>query len=286
MALPKFSSTQLFAILLVVVMVGSTLAIAIISGGNTNAPDTTQPLAPIDADNQTTLAFDATVNAKVFKPLNRLIFFGCTRETDIQKIDSRIVQLEGVSTANYISSFRQDASCEGLLYVAQFSYMPTVGPDTIAAQAQQSPLFVQAPFVLLQALVSVPAMVTFHNAAFDLNKTYTFPDPLLTAYVSSQTIANDPIELQISATFTGNTISQLQAYEQSNPALAKVTRQASRLWTVDLLHPLLIFSADTNYSAQLEPSVLTPLLERLPDVNGVQMAYQPTAPFAVQFLTG
>jgi hypothetical protein len=279
--LPKLSSTQLFAILLIVIMGASTLAIAFISGGGTT--DTTPPLAPIDSNSQTTLAYDALVVAKVYKSLNRLTLFGCTNQTDIERLDALTASFDGVLVTNFSSSFRKDPQCPGLIYVAQLSYQPNAPIERLSSQATASGAFIQPPFVLQQALVSVPREVSFHNSAFDLNKTYTFLDPLVTAFVSAQTQANDTINLAISAQFTGSAISQIQAYEDSNPAIASITRQASRIWTVQSLFPTLMFSADANYAAALTPDALKPRIAQLADVNGVEVAFEPASPFLLQF---
>src|SRR3989338_2574888 len=280
----QFSQTQLFSIFIVLIMMASTVSIALLSQDPNPQPNPNQPDQPLNPGNQTTLPYSVTVNASVVQQLPRVILFATTDESDIQVIDTRLVSIPGIRLDSFNSYFRNDPSTGGLIYVAEVSFDPNqTNTQKLISDAGNINVFTQQPFGFAQALVSVPKNVTFHNTDFDVNHAYTFLDPLVPSYVSPETRPKDQIQVQLDAKFTGNTISELIASEVSNPLNDPKQRSATRLLTLDELKPLLVFGADTNYSASLDVNTLLPRLEQLPDVNQAQVTYSLAAPATVQF---
>ncbi len=280
----KFSNTQLFAIILIAVIVFEIVALAFYSAQNNPSPDNNQP-DPLDVGNQPTLAYTSQVDGTVVKLLPRLMFFGNTTEPDISTLDRQLLQLPGIRPENFNSYYRNDPTTGGLIYVAEVSYNQNqTNPVKIISDASGITQFSQ-PFGFAQALVSVPKNVSFHNNDLNLNKNHLFVDPLLATYVSVQTQANDKIQVQLDAKFQGNQLTELVSSELENPATQTQNRSATRLWSVDQLKPVLVVFADTNYSTRLEADTLKQRLSALSDINTIQLSFVPTAPLSIQFFS-
>ncbi|GEM_PF-4769883 len=277
------SQTQVFALLIVIVMLGSTVAIGLYSLGNQpQDPDT--PDQPLDTGDQTAIPFSASTEGSVVRVLPQVVFFGPTPETDIQKIDAVILSVPGVLQIGFQSSFRDDPDSEALLYVANFSFDPALtNSGQILTAASNPEVFSNTPFLFAQALVSVPSRVTFRSEQLDLNREYLFLDQLIQAYVSASTEAEDIIQVQLDATFTGATLTELIASETANSNAQIQQRQATRLYQIHELFPEIVFSFDANYTSDLEPDILKPKLLAIPNVNTAEVLLQPMAPLSVHF---
>lgn len=280
----NFSGTQIFALFLIVVMIGSIGVLLVYSVTNNpdSGPDT--PDTPIGTDSESQLSYTAESSATVVQSLPQVIAAAPTSQTDIQKIESQVVAIPGILLQNFKSYYKTDPQSGQLVYIAEFSFD---NKQTTLAAVQEAVSGISdfsGPVDLMAtALVSVPKTIRFHNPDFDLNRDFSLPDPLISSYVSPQTMVNDEITVNISAVFTGNKLDQIVAYESSNPQTAALTREAVRLHPIRELKPILFVSADVNYSTAFEPDAAQAKLLSLTDLNSVQTKYQPLGDPLVHF---
>lgn len=271
------SSAQWAAFLIIAVMAFSTIAYSFLSGNQTPGQQEPPPVSLPSQQSGTPLAYKATVKARIADLLPSMKLVASTSQVDIEKIDSLIRSLPGVTQV--VSSFRQNPSYpSAFVYVADIRVSKGASLEAVLANLRINPDSGLGQIQFFpSALLEVPQKVVFYNSDLNLSREQFFLDQLKPGYVNSETVKGDVIEAELDATFTGSELTNLSVFELSNPNTELKTRSVTVPLEIVSLENALIFTHDTNFSPGLTNFELYVDLNSLSDFNAVDVRVQPTS---------
>lgn len=226
----KLSGTQVFALAIVVVMVGSSIAFALLSGGDTS-PTNTVPTQPLSDSAGTPLTYSAVVSAKIKNMAASFTIVSPTGEVDIGKIDSLVSSVSGVRQVS--SRFRQVQDSE-LVYYADVSFddKKTSFETLEKALIEKTRGIFLSPTFIRNGFVEIPKTVQLTNADLNLTKTQTFESQLVPGRLESLSQSGDVLSVQLQVVLAGSLLQSVQAFEIQNSNENTVTQ--NRLSTADV----------------------------------------------------
>jgi hypothetical protein len=210
-----FNSKQIMVIFTAVIMLGSILGFAILY---VDGDRKTNPPSDPDLLQTTQLNFVANqVPAKVERITNSLIVLGATKETEISKIDSAVLKINGVKgIRNSVYTQNNDEGSEGsLMYTAELLFDTEVGAENILEELQKIEIL-DAPQVFVYAIVSISKEVEFKNHDLNMTQTHVFADPRTQAVVRANVQKEDLLEVYVEASFAGARLISVNSFEEKN----------------------------------------------------------------------
>ncbi|MFH0955028.1 MAG: hypothetical protein V1777_02905 [Candidatus Micrarchaeota archaeon] len=226
----KLSGTQIFALAIVVIMVGSTIAFALLSNSDNGSSNPNGSTAPLSNTEGTPLTYTAVVPAKVKSLLPSFTLVAQTSEVDIQKIDALVSAVSGIRQL----SSRVQMQGQGFVYYAEISFdgkKTTFEALTSALTEKTAGVLGSFSFVK-NGFVEIPKTVNLANQDLNVSRDYTFDTQLVPAKLDFLTLTNDSLQVQLQVSLTGSNLQSVQAFEIQNSN--ENTKSVSRLASVDL----------------------------------------------------
>lgn len=188
------------------------------------------------------------VEAKIVLLLPKLRIGASTSETNIANIDSSIYAIEGVKrVASFYTQSDGTELAAGLIYVADIQLSSDDDAEQVFSQVQQIESL-ESVDGFASALVSVPEEIEFTNFDLNVSKSQSLKRNETEALVSFETIMDDRVLVNISATFIGPDAIEVAAFEVENitgaPSFGESTLEAE----VASLDTIMLVDIKTDYS--------------------------------------
>ena len=212
----KLTGGQVFAIFIVVIMLGS--IVSVFTFGPAQQPAQQGPNVPAPIENTTILSYDATgVSAKVIQVFPTALLIANTTSLETLEIDTALRKVPGITLVS--GSQFVDSEGAGVNFRTSLRFESAEKIPAALAAINEIPILSSVE-VFPQALVTVPDSIEFKNAGLELTLGYSFPSKQLQAYVSDSTKSGDEIKITIQADFKGQSFAGSVAYEEQEPQQA------------------------------------------------------------------
>lgn len=214
-------------------MIGSIFA-AFLYGGNLNNQQ--PPTPPVDNGQTTAVDFEATsIPAKVVRLFPTIVVTVPTSQTDITALDSKLVGVSGV-IGLLGSRFSQSSDPNsGFVYVAELSISADENTSDLRQRITVLEGFQNAD-VIRAGFVSLPERVTFTNA-LGLTQEHVFESAFSNAYLSTQTLPDDNVEVFLQASLAANSLQSIIAIEEKNITASPKQVSINQALSISLLEP-------------------------------------------------
>ena len=270
-------SGKIFAIVIAIIMLGSTVGFAFWSVSNAQENNPT-PTDNTPQQPATEVSYQAeNIDANVIEILPSIRIVGLSKELNINKIDSAIYSLEGVKS---VSSVFSNASGT-FYYVATiaFSAGSQASANSVVSEIQDKNILSGVDGYSF-AIIELEKKILFQSENQDLNlpKEYEFSDSASNALIGFSSIKGDALKVTVSATFSGNTLTQLSAIETQNLAAEPFFGEASLSAPISSLGGEMLFSGNVFFSGIPNEASLKEKLSALQDVNGSELSVPSIAP--------
>lgn len=224
----ELTGGQLFAIFIAVIMLSSILAAVTFTGtGSQN----TGPQAPPPNDNTTVLSYEAAgVQAKVVQVFPTALILAKTPEFDAANIDAALRKIPGVllvASSQFIGTGSDTVNFRAEIRFSSAEKMTGAIPS-IKSLAEFS-----YAEIYPQALAEVPESIEFRNADLGLTQEYSFPNRQLQAYISGATVKGDSIAITVQAKFTGQSLSEVIAFEEIEQPSTHIAQGAFKVASLE-----------------------------------------------------
>ena len=272
---------QIGAIVIIVLMVASVVGFTVFY--NTPQQQPQEPEVPPLQQQPTVLKFKAdNVDSEVAELLPSFRIGASTAEASIDALDRKVSSFSGVRSVR--SLFRQAEEAEfgkGLIYVADIGFANDVNREAFLDYLQGLPEFSNLS-TLNFALVSIPKKLELlPESGINLPKTHEFSDTIIEAFVSTGAEKGDRIKLNISITFSGNSVSEIIAFQNLEAVPELEQKQAILAATVSSLFPELLVEAIIDSAELADTNALKASFLSIADVNGALLSLPPDFnPFA------
>ena len=205
----KLTGTQVFSILIIVIMVGS--IVSVFTYGNTQ-PGTGAP-APPPSGTPTTLSYAASgVQAKVLQIFPSGLLIAHTTAFETADVEAELRRIPGITLVSN-SQFVGSAVSGEPNFRTELRFSSAEQIQEISAAISSLPMLSSAE-LFPQALVSVPEGITFTNPDLGLSQEYSFQNNQIPSYVTSSAAKGAEITIAIQADFTGQSLSSVIAFEE------------------------------------------------------------------------
>ncbi len=272
-------TAQLFALFIIGFMGFSTVAFVLSASFSENPAAATDNSAGTPGAQ---LSFSARVDANVLEIFPSFKMIAETKEFDIAKIDSALLQIDGVSQVN---SMFNDSGQGTVNYFADISFdAKKTSFQKLTSEINEKTLsfFNQTGF-FPNALIEVPKKFVLENSDLNISKEFEPKDALFSAQIMPDTIKGDKIVAYLEIVFSGEQPLSLSAcydkpicrFEVSNYSSQTGQHEALLSFPLASLEPKLSFSADADYSNKLDENSLKESILSIQDINSVELSFEP-----------
>jgi hypothetical protein len=239
---------------IIIIMIGSVIGFSRFFFNPGSSPNENEPSIPEKVQAPTTFGFKAlNVKGKVFQLSPLIRFAALTNETDIDKIDSRIREIEGILSIT--SSFKMIQSPDGnsfLVYSAEILFNDSKDAKQLVDQIyEKTSNILQIVEIARIGFVSVSEPVEFTNSDLNLSFTTKIESGLVQSILSLDTLENDEVLLRLDASFKGSKLESVEGSELENITAKPVSHSFEFNVNISSLKPKISLSAETNYSNML-----------------------------------
>lgn len=244
------NATRLFAYFIIFILVASTLAFVwefYVQGQQQdgNSPPPEDPSVP--------LAYKSTgeVDANIVEIFPTLAFSGKTNEVDIEKIDARVRDANGVTGINW-SKYRNPEQGSGfsLAYSAEISYDNSKYSAEQAtgniSESTEGVLYAIESAAL--GLVALPKEIELNNADLNITKTHRLERQFSNAYISAEGRKGDALKVVLNVTLSGEALVDIQTFESKNITAEAVPLSLEGKYALSELDKRIVIYGDVNYS--------------------------------------
>ncbi len=263
---------QTMALIVAILMVASIVGYSVIySGPQIEKPTNTTP----PTTNPVQLAMQASnVPATVVLILPKISFVASTEQSNINVLDSAIMEIEGVrGVASRYSMGEETQLGTGLIYIAEVQLLEQTDPALVLEKLDQiSELKTIAGFPY--ALIEIPKSIEFTHADLNLSKIYDLERNEAQVIISVGTLVGDEIVVSLEANFLGNDVLEMNAYEEENPALESMDGIAVFEAEISSLESSLELEIRHNYSTLLELDAIESEINGIEGATGLELSKQ------------
>ena len=265
------NATRLFAYFIIFIMIASTLAFVWEfyvqnqqQDGNQPPPET--PPSPLQY--RTTGEIDANI-VEIFPTI---AFSGKTNEVDIEKIDAKVRDANGITGINW-SKYGNPEQGSGfsLAYSAEITYDNSkYSAEEIAENISKSAagtLYAIESAAL--GLVALPKEIELNNADLNITKTHRLERQVSNTYISTEGRKGDALKVVLNVTLSGEALIEMQAFESKNLTAEAVPLSLEGKYALSALDKRIVIYGDVNYSYLPEGNALK---AELLDINGIENA--------------
>ncbi len=192
-------------------------------------------------------ARDIPATVTLFLPKLRIVA-ETKGSTSINVIDGSIYSIPGVrKVESYYLPLEQTELATGLIYIADIFLSNDLNSEQALSLIEEIPSLENIEG-LSYALVELPQEIEFINPDLNISKTYSFRGNETDALVSLATMQGDEIKVSIAATFIGNDVLSVLAFETKNITATPLFGETSIEAGIASLEPKLLLDITTNYS--------------------------------------
>ncbi|MDD5147861.1 MAG: hypothetical protein PHH08_00170 [Candidatus ainarchaeum sp.] len=269
------NKNQVIALAIGILMLSSTIGFAFmsLSGQAPAAANTGDTPVPPASEIKYSAKFQP---AKVVEIMPLIKIFGYTSEYDIQKIDSAIAGISGVTK---VTSVFGNTAPPNLTYIAEISFSRDFGPETVVGEIKSRGILQGVDGYAL-GVVDLQKKIVFksENADLNLTKEYEFADTQSPALVGFADLKGDDVLVTVSAVFAGSKLVDLMSIEEQNITAAPSSGTQNLELSIVSLEPSLVFSGKAFFSAKPDSDALKAKIGSIADVNWVELGALSIAP--------
>ncbi len=252
------NATRLFAYFIIFILVASTLAFVwefYVQGQqqDDNSPPPEDPSVPLEYRSA------GEVDANIVEIFPTLAFSGKTNEVDIDKIDAKVRDANGITGISW-SKYGNPEQGSGfsLAYSAEVSYDSSKYPaEQIAENISQSTegmLYGIESAAL--GLLALPKEIEINNADFNITKTHRLERQFSNAYISAEGRKGDALKVVLNVTLSGEVLIKILAFESKNLTAEAVSLSIEGKYALSELDKRIVIYGDVNYSFLPEGNAL------------------------------
>lgn len=236
-------SGKWFAVLVIMLFLASMFSVILWKMDDSSTPEKTVTEDPL---NTIPIAFSATSKGKVIElPANNAyLFFAQTNNADVLALDNTLKSLDSVMNLSSQIQLMDENSDYDYTYMASIvtsddvSYLE-INNSIISLNEFES--FEIYPY----ALVEYDSFLVFKNIDLNLTKELSLGGSTIPILSDGSTLLNDEVEFKVDAQFTGNKLSNYNAYLLSN--LTAAPKDIISIYDADFLPHKYIYEIDGNY---------------------------------------
>ncbi len=259
---------------------------ALLFGGTPQ--DTTPTVPDYNITNPTKLHFTASgIDGNVVQLFPQMLMTASTAEIIINEIDRAVFGVDGINKVN--SYFRQESGTtlsSKLVYVANISFDKELTMnDAMERIGENVPALTEISGYGV-GLVNVPQEINLINSDLELTKKYRFDNPLVQAYLSSETLLGDELTLTIESDFAGEQISGIISYEERNITSAPMAVSLNQEFEISYIKEMLNFSGKVPLNMEMDKNTLENSMLQLEGINSSEVSIIPGTAFFTVILDG
>lgn len=252
------NATRLFAYFIIFIMIASTIAFVwefyVQGQQNGNEPPPVTPPSPLQYKSA------GEIDANIVEIFPTIAFSGKTNEVDIDKIDAKVRDANGITGINW-SKYGNPEQGSGfsLAYSAEATYdnsKYSAGEiaENISESAEGTLHAIEAAAL---GLVALPNEIELSNADLNITKTHSLERQFSNAYLSVEGRKGDALKAVLNVTLSGEALIDILAFESKNLTAEAVPLSLEGIYALSELDKRIVIYGDVNYSY-------------LPDGNGLE----------------
>ena len=253
----------MMGIFIAVLMVGSILGVMTYS----QPPQDSSP-PPVTNNTPTKITYSASgVEGKVLQVFPTAVLLANTTEVSAGDAEAKIRSVPGVvGVSNGMFVQGQETNFRADLRVDSAGNFDEIAQKLGALGA------IKDVTLYPQALVSVPQEVELKNEQSGLAQKQSFANSQVQAFVSMGTRTGDSIKISIQAEFSGQTLSNVLAIEESNPSTAQQIYFTDGNFTISSMESEFFIKSFADYSGNAKLESLSQLLRGQDENAQLQIA--------------
>jgi len=265
--------TQLFALVVVIVMVASTIGFGLLSyqppAQSSPTPKPSEKILDYKAEN---------VQVTVLQTLPTIRFASETSSTNIFEIDSAIYALSpSITRVSSESVLPPKGSDAALVYVATVSFRSDLSPEDVLDLIASLPLLSNIEAKKF-ALVQLPEEIEMHLIdAPAIKETHSFDNRSSEALVGFNTLPGDILAANVLLSLKGNQVVKLIASETNNLTAAKQNFSFTGSFTIQELEKTLLVDGSFTYNG-LTQEEINQRVSALPEISSSSIVFSEDSP--------